>query len=114
VLRARRKLVGRASLARWSQRAGAPPDRLTAALAEARRSSPVASRRSTGAPRSRSGGGRYFLCGRDDPRKDALADAFVGRIPVPPELAARLAAMRLDARRGSRPLGACGFKFLRP
>src|SRR5206468_2277661 len=30
------ELVGRASLARWSQRAGAPPDRLTAALAEAR------------------------------------------------------------------------------
>src|SRR5207245_2521859 len=30
------ELVGRASLARWSQRAGAPPDRLTTALAEAR------------------------------------------------------------------------------
>src|SRR5204862_205305 len=79
------ELVGRASLARWSQRAGAPPDRLTAALAEAR---PELARRLAAIDRRAAleeRRSRYFLCGRDDPRKDALADAFVGRIPVPPE-----------------------------
>jgi ATP-dependent helicase/nuclease subunit B len=39
-----------------------------------------------------------------------LADAFVGRIPVAPALAARLAAMRWTPTR-LETLGACGFKF---
>jgi len=104
------ELVGRASLARWSQRTGAPPDRLTAALAEAR---PELARRLAAIDRRAAleeRRSRYFLCGRDDPRKEALADAFVGRIPVPPELAARLAAMRWTPTR-LEALGACGFKF---
>src|SRR5206468_3765244 len=89
------ELVGRASLARWSQRAGAPPDRLTAALAEAR---PELARRLVAIDRRAAleeRRSRYFLCGRDDLRKDALADAFVGRIPVPPPPAAPAAARAL-------------------
>src|SRR5262249_42175037 len=88
------ELVGRASLARWARRAGAPPDRVTAALAEAqpnlgRRLAAIDRRAALEERRS-----RYFLSARGDPRKDTLADAFVGRIPVAPALAVRLAAMR--------------------
>ena len=104
------ELVGRASLARWSQRAGAPLDRLTAALAEAR---PELARRLAAIDRRAAleeRRSRYFLCAHDDSRKDALADAFVGRVAVPPELAARLAAMRWTPTR-LEALGACGFKF---
>src|SRR5439155_26107718 len=48
---------------------------------------------------------------RGDPHKEALADAFVGRLggDVAP-LAARLAAMRWSPTRLGE-LGACGFKF---
>ncbi|HTD25571.1 MAG TPA: PD-(D/E)XK nuclease family protein, partial [Candidatus Elarobacter sp.] len=104
------ELVGRASLARWARHADAPPDRLTAALAEtgpalAGRLAAIDRRAALEERRS-----RYFLCGRGDPRKDALADAFVGRVAVPPELAAHLAAMRWTPTR-LEALGACGFKF---
>src|SRR5712692_8170560 len=71
------ELVARAALGRWSQRAGAPPDRLTAALAEAR---PELARRLAAIDRRAAleeRRSRYFLCGRDDARKEALADAFV-------------------------------------
>ena len=104
------ELVGRASLARWPRRTDAPPDRLTSALAAAR---PDLARRLAAIDRRAAleeRRSRYFLCSRGDPRKDALADAFVGRVAVPPELAARLGAVRWTPTR-LEALGACGFKF---
>ena len=100
------ELVARATLGRW----GTPPDRLSAALAGAR---PGLARRLAaidrrGAIEERRS--RYFLCAHGDLKKETLADAYVGRVGVPPELAGRLAATRWTPTR-LETLGACGFKF---
>src|SRR5207247_10880674 len=50
------------------------------------------------------------LCSRGNPGRDALAAACVGRVAVPPALAARLGAVRWTPTR-LEALGACGFKF---
>jgi ATP-dependent helicase/nuclease subunit B len=104
------ELVNRAALARWSRDAGVPPDRLTAALREAdpelaRRLDAIDRRAVIEERRS-----RYFLSAAAEPRKAALADAFVGRLAADDALHARLDAMRWTPSR-LETLGACGFKF---
>jgi hypothetical protein len=104
------ELVGRASLERWSRRAGAGPDRLSAALADAgpALAARLASvdRRGTIEERRT----RWFLSPGDDAGKEALADRFVGRLPGSDALAARIAAMRWTPGRLDA-LGRCGFRF---
>jgi hypothetical protein len=109
VLRARRARR-RAALARWSRKPGVLPDRLTAALREAdpelgRRIDAIDRRAAIEERRS-----RYFLSAPGEPRKAALADAFVGRLAADGALRARLDAMRWTPSR-LETLGACGFKF---
>ena len=105
------ELMGRASLGRWARTPGAPADRLTAALASARpelaaRLAAI-DRRATIEERR----GRYFLSPRGDARKEPLADHFVGRVSLDPDLLAeRITAMRWSPTR-LEALGACGFKF---
>jgi RecB family exonuclease len=105
------ELVARAALDRWARDPHAPPDRLAAALAaalpggEARiaaidRRARIEERRS-----------RWFLTAHDDPRKAALADAFVGRLERDPgPLPARVAAMTWSPTRLVE-LASCGFRF---
>ena len=104
------ELVGRAALARWSRKPGVLPDRLTAALREAdlalaRRLDAIDRRAAIEERRS-----RYFLSTAGEPRKAALADAFVGRLAADDALRARLDGMRWTPSR-LETLGACGFKF---
>ncbi|HJQ83294.1 MAG TPA: PD-(D/E)XK nuclease family protein, partial [Candidatus Binatia bacterium] len=105
------ELVARAAHERWSRRPGAPPDRLTSALAEAdgalaARAGEI-DRRATIEERRT----RYFLSPRDGAAKAALADAYVGRLGTDlGRLPERLAAMRWSPHR-LEALGACGFKF---
>ncbi len=101
------ELVGRAALDRWT---GRGPDSLTPAL----RAEPA-----IGAPRLAAidrrarieeRRARYFLA-RRGAEKDALSDAFVGRLRNPsPQLAARLEAMRWNPTH-LEELAACGFKY---
>jgi superfamily I DNA/RNA helicase len=104
------ELLGRAASGRWSRRADAP-DRLSAALDEA--GAGLAVRQAAidrrGAIEERRS--RYFLCPHGHPEKEALADAFVGRLGADLGLlSARLAAVRWTPGR-LEALGACGFKF---
>ena len=104
------ELVARAALDRWAPAPGAPPDRLASALAAvlpdgAARLAAIDRRARIEERRS-----RYFLA-RDPAAKEALADAFVGRLAGPPgTLPARLGARRWSPT-SVETLAACGFKF---
>ena len=104
------ELVGRAALERWSRAPAPPPARFVPALREAR---PDLARRlaaidhRAGIEERRS---RYFLTAPGG-GKEALADAFVGRLAGDLGLlASRLATMRWSPHR-LEALGTCGFKF---
>jgi ATP-dependent helicase/nuclease subunit B len=106
------ELVLRAAIDRWAPRAGAPADRLSAALRAGLPGGEVRLAAIDRRARIEERRSRYFLLPRgDQERKDALADAFVGRLARDPTpLAARILAepwspTRLEA------LGRCGFKF---
>jgi ATP-dependent helicase/nuclease subunit B len=105
------ELVGRAALDRWARRRDMAPDRLTAALvaaADRLRMRVAAIDRRAAIEERRS---RYFLSSRGDPRKEALADAYVGRLGDDGGLlAGRIVSMRWSPSR-LETLGACGFKF---
>jgi RecB family exonuclease len=103
------ELVARAALGRWARGPGAPPDALAGALAEALPEGPeriacidrralVEERRS-----------RYFLAARDE--KEALADAFVGRLGADPGTLEACLRGRRWSPTALNDLGACGFKF---
>ena len=104
------ELVARAALDRWAPAPDAPPDRLAAALAAVLPDGAARLAAIDRRARIEERRGRYFLS-RDRAAKEALADAFVGRLAGP------LGALpaRLDDRRWSptsvETLAACGFKF---
>ena len=103
------ELVGRATLARWTRRPDAPPDRLTDALVVADHE--LARRVETidGRARIEERRARYFLSGSS--AKERFADAYVGRLCADhAPVAARLAAMSWSPSR-LEALGACGFRF---
>jgi len=105
------ELVGRAALQRWSRRRDAEPDRLAAALAEAR---PALAQRLAAIDRRaliEERRSRYFLANRASDHKEGFADGFVGRLAgAPSVLPERLAQMRWSPSR-LEALGACGFRF---
>jgi RecB family exonuclease len=105
------ELVARAALDRWSRRPGAPPDRLSGALAAADpglAARIVAIDRRAAIEERRV---RYLLTPAGHPAKDRLADAWVGRPGADvADLAARLADAQWSPRR-LETLGTCGFKF---
>src|SRR5207249_10362629 len=106
------ELLARAALDRWAPSRTRPPDRLAAALRAAlpggaARVAAIDARAAIEARRS-----RYFLTPRaEGARKDALADAYLGRLAGELGfLEAHVAAMRWSPTRLER-LAACGFKF---
>jgi RecB family exonuclease len=104
------ELVARAARERWRPAAGAAPDRLAAALRDAlpggaARLAAIDRRALVEERRA-----RYFLTGPHAPGKEALADAFVGRLAAFGRVRGRVEAMEWSPTR-LEELGACGFRF---
>jgi RecB family exonuclease len=101
------ELVGRAALDRWTRRV---PDRLTPALRAEPSIGPARLSAIDRRARIEERRARYFLA-RRGADKDALSDAFVGRLrSVSPELAGRLDATSWSPTH-LEALASCGFKY---